>query len=164
MIIYHGSTTPVEVPKIMNSERKLDFGEGFYTTSSKEQATIWDEIVSVRREISARFLSAYHFDYKNAQKELEVIHFPEPDEAWLDFVCANRSGRRIAKPYDIVFGPVANDKVYRVIQFYENGVYDKNEAIRRLKADKLFDQILFHTEKSLTYCRFTECVDLGAIK
>ena len=26
MIIYHGSTVPVEVPKIMNSERKLDFG------------------------------------------------------------------------------------------------------------------------------------------
>ena len=56
------------------------------------------------------------------------------------------SGRIISKPYDIVFGAVANDKVYRVIQFYENGVYDKDEAIKRLKADKLLDQILFHTK------------------
>ena len=164
MIIYHGSTVPVEVPKIMNSERKLDFGEGFYATSSKEQAIIWAEIVSVRREVSTRFLSSYHFDYEAAQKELEIIRFTEPDEAWLDFICANRSGCGISKPYDIVLGPVANDKVYRVVQFYENGVYDKDEAIRRLKADKLFDQILFHTEKSLTHCRFVEYVDLEAIK
>ena len=160
MIVYHGSTVPVEVPKIMNGGRKLDFGEGFYTTSSKEQAIIWAEIVSVRREMSAKFLSSYYFDCEKAQNELEIIRFLEPDEVWLDFICANRSGRTISKPYDIVIGPVANDKVYRVVQFYENGVYDKDEAIRRLKADKLFDQILFHTEKSLKYCRFAECVDL----
>ena len=164
MTIYHGSTMPVEAPKIINSGRKLDFGEGFYTTSSKEQATIWANIVSSRRETSAQFLSVYHFNYEEAKNELEFIHFPEPDETWLDFICANRSGRIISKPYDIVFGAVANDKVYRVVQFYENGVYDKDEAIRRLKADKLFDQILFHTEKSLRYCTFTECIDLGAMR
>jgi hypothetical protein len=58
--------------------------------------------------------------------------------------------------YDIVIGPVANDKVYSVIQFYENGVYDKEEAIKRLKVEALFDQILFHTEKALNHCRFLE--------
>jgi hypothetical protein len=63
--------------------------------------------------------------------------------------------------YDMVFGPVANDKVYSVVQFYENGVYDKDEAIRRLKVDELYSQILFHTEKSLVYCRFTGFEKLG---
>jgi len=95
-------------------------------------------------------------------KDLEIIHFHEPDGTWLDFVCANRSGRSISKQYDIVLGPVANDKVYRVVQFFENGIYDKDEAIKRLKADSLFDQILFHTEKSLEYCLFVECVNLEA--
>jgi hypothetical protein len=163
MTIYHGSTVPVEVPKIVTSNRKLDFGEGFYATSNKEQAIIWAEIVSARRGDTARFLSIYHFEYEKAVNELEIIRFHEPDEAWLDFVCTNRSGQTITEPYDIVFGPVANDRVYRVVQFYENGVYDKHEAIRRLKVDKLLDQILFHTEKSLEYCRFIEYKDLGVM-
>ena len=161
MIIYHGSTVPVETPKIMQSERKLDFGEGFYTTSNREQAIFWAKIVAVRRETDTQFLSAYEFDLEEAQKELTIIRFDETNEVWLDFVCENRSGRKPTEPYDIVFGPVANDKVYTVIQFYENGVYDKDEAIRRLKVDTLYNQILFHTEKSLKYCRFTGCEELG---
>ena len=106
----------------------------------------------------------YYFDLEKAEKELSIIRFAEPDGAWLDFICANRSGQKIDKPYDMVFGPVANDKVYRVVQFYENGVYDRDEAIKRLKVDELFNQILFHTEKSLEYCRFVEYEDLGVKK
>jgi hypothetical protein len=64
----------------------------------------------------------------------------------------------------MVFGPVANDRVYTVVQYYENGVYDKAEAIKRLKIDALYDQILFHTEKSLAHCRFTGHEDLGGMK
>jgi len=38
MIVYHGSDIVVKQPKILQSERMLDFGEGFYTTTNKEQA------------------------------------------------------------------------------------------------------------------------------
>jgi len=41
MTIYHGSDTPVKNPKILISNRLLDFGEGFYSTSSLEQAQRW---------------------------------------------------------------------------------------------------------------------------
>ena len=92
---------------------------------------------------------------EKAEKELVIVRFSEPDEAWLDFVCANRKGREISVSYDMAFGPVADDRVYTVVQLYENGVYDKDEAIKRLKVDDLYSQILFHTEKSLEYCRFT---------
>jgi len=161
MIIYHGSTVIVKQPVIMKSGRMVDFGTGFYTTSNRDQAVIWAQTVAVRREIAEQFLSVYEFDLEKADSDLSIIRFNEPDEAWLDFVCANRRGRKIAKAYDMVFGPVANDKVYTVVQFYENGVYDKDEAIKRLKVDNLFNQILFHTEKSLKYCRFTGYEDLG---
>ncbi|NJD01487.1 MAG: DUF3990 domain-containing protein, partial [Ruminiclostridium sp.] len=53
------------------------------------------------------------------------------------------------------------DMIYTVVQYYENGVYDKNEAIKRLKVEKLFNQILFHTDKSLTYSHFTGFEKLG---
>ncbi len=36
MILYHGSNVVVTDPKIIKANRTLDFGNGFYTTTSKE--------------------------------------------------------------------------------------------------------------------------------
>jgi len=162
MIIYHGSNVVVEQPKILQSERMLDFGMGFYTTSNKEQAVRWSEIVCERREPKTPVLSVYEFDFEMAKRELVIIRFDEPSDEWLDFVCNNRSGRDHETQYDIVTGPVANDRVYAVVQYYENGVYDKEEAIKRLKVDALYNQISFYTEKSLTFCRFSKSIELGS--
>lgn len=161
MIIYHGSNVVVEEPKILQSERMLDFGTGFYTTSKKEQAIEWAAQVAKRREVKEQILSVYELDIESAKRDLTIIRFDKPDGKWLDFVCANRKGRDTAESYDMVIGPVADDKVYTVVQFYENGVYDKEEAIRRLKVEALFDQILFHTERALDYLRFIESKDTG---
>lgn len=164
MIIYHGSNVIVKQPKILLTERMLDFGTGFYTTSNKKQAIRWAERVAERRNPKDQMLSIYEFDLEVAKRDLSIVYFNAPNGEWLDFVCANRSGREVAVPYDIVWGPVADDKVYTVVQFYENGVYDKAEAIKRLKVEELFNQILFHTEKSLTYCRFAGFEKLGGTK
>ena len=142
----------------------LDFGVGFYATSNKDQAIRWAQIVAERREPKMQMLSVYEFDLEAAERDLVILRFSEPNGEWLDFVCANRSGREVEEPYDIVMGPVADDKVYTVVQYYENGVYDKEEAIKRLKVEELYNQILFHTEKSLTYCRFTRFERSGGAK
>ena len=52
MIVYHGSTVSVKLPQIMKSDRMLDFGDGFYTTSHKEQVDPWSEIVAVKHKTS----------------------------------------------------------------------------------------------------------------
>ena len=49
-----------------------------------------------------------------------------PDEAWLDFVAANRQGTYQGEKYDLIYGAVANDDVYRTIALYMTGVLDKN--------------------------------------
>lgn len=41
MKLYHGSLEIVDKPRIMESSRTLDYGFGFYTTSSYEQAEHW---------------------------------------------------------------------------------------------------------------------------
>ena len=41
MILYHGSNMIIEEPKIIKSNRALDFGVGFYSTTFKEQAEKW---------------------------------------------------------------------------------------------------------------------------
>ncbi|MCL2421210.1 MAG: DUF3990 domain-containing protein [Defluviitaleaceae bacterium] len=154
MIIYHGSTVPVEKPQIMKSERKLDFGEGFYTTYNREQAIRWSERVAVRRKTSVRIITEYEFSLLDAEKSLQIISFNKPDEAWLDFISANRNGHALSKLYDIVIGPVANDVVYTAVLLYEQGLLDKDAAIKRLKVQALYNQILFHTDASLQFCNY----------
>ena len=156
MIIYHGSTVIVEKPEILKSERMLDFGVGFYTTSNKEQAIRWAERVANRNKSNSKMLSVYEFDLEKVEHDLIVKRFEKPDEKWLDFVCINRLGRETAKPYDIAIGPVANDQVYTTVTLYEQGVLSKEAAIIDLKVHKLFDQILFHSEKSLGFCKFIQ--------
>ena len=161
MKVYHGSTVPVEVPKIIKSNRKLDFGEGFYTTFNREQAERWSVRVSKRLKTNVRIISEYEFDIEAAKKELRVVHFEKPDEIWLDFVSANRNGHVLPEPYDIVIGAVANDIVYTTVTLYERGILDKETAIKQLKVQELFNQILFHTEESLRFCRYIRYESIG---
>ena len=49
MILYHGSNVEVREPKIIVSNRTLDFGAGFYTTSNKEQAEKLSKTQTLRR-------------------------------------------------------------------------------------------------------------------
>ncbi len=155
MICYHGSDTIVDTPKILSSKRPLDFGEGFYVTTSLTQAQSWAKKVSLRNNNNHKCVNKYEFDSEKAKQNLAVIHFEFADETWLDFICANRSGKETGI-YDIVIGPVADDRVYRVVVEYENGDIDKEIALKNLKAETLCNQILFHTEKSLEYLKYID--------
>ena len=49
MYLYHGSNMVVENPKLIEQNRFLDFGYGFYTTTNKTQAESFAKKVVVRR-------------------------------------------------------------------------------------------------------------------
>ena len=153
MICYHGSDLEVEDPKILNNRRPLDFGGGFYVTTNEIQARNWAFKVGYRNNTRKSVINIYEFDFENAKKELSIIHFAYADEKWLNFVCANRNGHYF-EDYDIVIGPVADDKVYKVIVEYENNDINVELALQKLKTEKLCDQILFHTHNSLKYLKF----------
>ena len=155
MLVYHGSDTIVDAPKILVAKRPLDFGDGFYVTTNEEQARKWAIKVAYRNAGGSKYINKYEFDEVAAQKETKVICFSYADVKWLDFICANRQGLETGK-YDIVIGPVADDTVYRVVVEYENGDIDKDLALKKLKTERLCDQILFHTEKALKYLRYVE--------
>jgi len=156
MTIYHGSDVPVIEPKIFSSNRFLDFGEGFYTTSSYEQARRWAQRITDVRKSKNPIISFYEFDIDKAKKDLQIIQFDEPSAEWLNFVVSCRSGKETGQKYDIVMGPVANDNVYETIRLFEIGIYSKDEAIIRLKIEKIYNQILFHTEQALKYNIYTK--------
>ncbi len=155
MICYHGSDTVVDAPKILEPKRPLDFGGGFYVTTSYAQAKNWAIKVAYRNNSKTRCVNRYEFDEDAAKKNVTVIQFASADENWLDFICDNRSGRDTGV-YDIVIGPVADDSVYRVVVEYENGDLDKESALKKLKTESLCDQISFATHEALKYLTYID--------
>lgn len=153
MKVYHGSLVVVEKPEIRVSDRYLDFGYGFYTTTNEEQAIKWTEKQKNRKGTNIGYVSMYDFNIEKAKSELKIICFDKADKEWLNFVCVNRKGQ-CQETYDIVIGPVADDGVYEVVRFYEIGVYDLEETFKRLRVEEHYNQVLFHTEKSLEYLKF----------
>lgn len=154
MKLYHGSLEIVKQPVIRKANRTLDYGTGFYLTSSYEQAEAW-----VHRKLDANHQQGYVNVYKynpEVEAALKMIDFETPTEQWLDFVMANRMDLSFNHDYDIVKGPVANDRVYAAFAIYEAGLLDKSGLIAELKAYKLVNQILLHTEAALAAIEFIE--------
>ena len=154
MILYHGSNVIVDQPKLIRQNRYLDFGFGFYTTTKREQAVKLAQKVTDRRKMGEATLNIYSVNEAVAFQECKVLQFDSPDEAWLDFVAANRQGTYQGEKYDLIYGAVANDDVYRTIALYMTGVLDKEQTLSSLKIRKLFNQLVFATEKSLQYLKF----------
>ena len=50
MIVYHGSNVIASEPRLIQQNRFLDFGFGFYTTTNKTQAIGFAEKVTRRRK------------------------------------------------------------------------------------------------------------------
>jgi hypothetical protein len=159
MILYHGSTVIVDKPNIITPNRTLDFGIGFYTTENRAQAMEFSDIVMKRRRAKTQFISVYDFDIKQAESELKILRFTNPDENWFDFVCMNRNDSYEGEQYDIVIGAVANDKVYTTIGLYESGVITREQAILSFKINPLFDQLVLKSESALSLLVFLEAFD-----
>ena len=155
MILYHGSNVVVEKPKLIEQNRFLDFGYGFYTTTNKEQAENFAQKVIVRRG-GKPIVNVYELD-ENAQTNLlKIKRFSAPDEEWLDFVSTHRNGTYNGEQYDLIVGAVANDDVYRTLQVYSTGLLSKEQALEALKVKKLFNQYVFATKEALELLQFVE--------
>lgn len=158
MKLYHGSLEVVSDPRIITPNRTLDYGRGFYTTTSYEQAEQW-----VRRRKGTQHSVGYVNVYELADilpDDIKQLRFETPTEEWVDFVMRNRTEKGYEHSYDIVYGPVANDRVYAAFALYESNLLDKEGLIRELRAYELVDQFLFHTEQSLQHLTFIEAKEV----
>ena len=155
MKLYHGSHIEVKNPKLLTSSRVGDFGRGFYTTSSFEQARRWAQIRAMQEDLSAGLVTVFDVpDQLFIHPELRIKTFETANAVWLDFVLANRKDVDFDHEIDIVRGPVANDRVYVCLNMLEDGLADRETVIKKLKTYVLADQILFHTAKSLLFLEY----------
>ena len=172
ILLYHGSY--VEIPDIDLAEcrRGKDFGQGFYVTSSLDQAESFVKL-AINREIKSKSLSAdTSFGYVNIYKfspgqHLNMRFFEYADEAWLHFVAANRRHELFPEliaemqQYDIIAGKIANDRTAQTLQIYVAGGYGQpgteqadQMAIKMLLPNRLQNQFCFKTARAISTLKF----------
>ena len=89
MQLYHGSNVVVRNPQILQTDRRLDFGTGFYLTSSFEQASRWAQLTTQRRGCGKETVSVFLFD-ESIAGALSILRFEKAEREWLEYVTANR--------------------------------------------------------------------------
>ena len=148
LILYHGSTVKIDRIDLTKSRSKLDFGRGFYTTASYEQACRWSEIKYDRAKSNnvSKVVSKYLISNLEG---LAIKEFPTADLEWLEYVVNNRQGLATGDYYDIVIGPIANDSTLLIINTYMNGLYGAGENAKRMAINLLRPEML---EKQYAFC------------
>lgn len=147
MIVYHGSTEIVEKPDVGHSYRTLDFGKGFYVTTVKEQAKRW-----ARRKADILGAGKAVLNLYRMSEDTEGFcskTFDADLMEWIDFVCSCRDGGTEYLKYDLISGMVANDKVFRVVDMYHMGVWDKERALKEIRVYPAYDQTAFITQRAI---------------
>lgn len=147
MIVYHGSLVVVEHPDPIHSYRALDFGPGFYVTSVEGQAMIWAKRKAAYAGCAKGILNRYQMseDFPG----FKVLRFAPDLNDWLDFVCACRDEQPVYQQYDVIWGKVANDKVFRVVEKYHSGDWERERALKEIKTYSNYDQIAFITQRAI---------------
>ena len=81
MKIYHGSIEIVEQPEIRKANRTLDYGSGFYTTTSYEQAEAWVRRKMSECKVNVGYVNVYEFDRETANN-FKLLEFAQPNAAY----------------------------------------------------------------------------------
>ena len=148
--LYHGGAIEVSNPDLEHSRRAVDFGPGFYVTPIFEQAKRWSE--KRKRRMGSAVVSHYEFD-ESAAANLKVLRFESYSEAWLDFVVQCRA-LEDDFDWDIVFGGVANDKVFDTLEAFFDGFATKAQTIDKLRMETPNLQFCFRTFAALQNLHF----------
>ena len=156
---HHGTNMVINSINLEKGRSRTDFGKGFYLGNNLGVARKWAISQSMATEIPTvmRYvLSDVVFKFDG--NSLSRLWFTSPTVEWLNFVRDNRreiaTNTREIEPrhsYDVVFEPVANDKVVDVVDEYIDGILSADEAIRRVRVIPSVFQMSFHTPLALTY-------------
>ena len=135
MKLYHGSNVVIDKIDLSKSRPFKDFGKAFYLSDNERQA--WERAYAATTMWGGEpFVTTFDFDASiMSARELKVLSFDSYSEAWADFIFANRDRRKSAfqHQYDIVYGPIANDKVGEQVSLFKGGYITKERFMEKLK-------------------------------
>jgi hypothetical protein len=177
----------VQKPDVSLGQANKDFGQGFYTTTSRRQAEDWARVSTFirNREFKAKRYIPTVSIYKPLGNShgLNVHQFSDsPTVEWLDFIIANRYPdayypfttplKNTADKLDVIIGPIANNNINQIIRSYlslvEDGINDierfhaqRNVTMLDLRDSKLVNQVFFRTGKAVDMLQFEGSVHCG---
>jgi len=158
VLVYHGGYVPIEEINLEKCRPYTDFGKGFYVTKFKNHAENWAKKIG-KHHNSDGFVSVFNFiessfvDYICKKKT-----FNGYTEEWLDFIVENRNEESTVPlhNFDIVEGPVANDKVQNKLQYYIRGDISKKDFLEDLTYHEETHQVCFCTLASLQTLKYVD--------
>ena len=151
MRIYHGGISVVDKPSVTAGRPQLDFGQGFYVTDIKAQAESWAERMQ-RIKAAVGIVNVYELDMDKIKAAFRYHCFERYDEAWLQFIVANRMGGKDYEQYDVIEGGVANDRVIDTVEAYMSNLMPLDAALRELSRHKPNNQLCITSQKAIDEC------------
>ena len=151
MILYHGTNQDISEIDLTKSKPNKDFGQGFYL--SREYAQAMDMAKTKVEQLMTGVPIVLTFEADDAvMAALRVLRFDDYSEEWAKFILLNRnnSSRQPAHDYDIVIGPIANDRVGVQLWKYETKAIDLPMLVHNLRNMKgITFQYYFGTERAI---------------
>ena len=155
MILYHGTNVDFETIDLSKSKPNKDFGQGFYLSADYNQAMDMAKTKVEQLETGTPIVLAFEVDEQQMAK-LKIQHYCEYSEDWAKFILLNRrnSTHNPVHDYDIVIGPIANDRVGVQLWKYETQSIDLPTLVRNLQHMKgITFQYFFGTEQAIKLLR-----------
>ncbi|GHT67272.1 hypothetical protein FACS189452_04660 [Bacteroidia bacterium] len=151
MQVFHGSYTAIDAVDLSKCQSNKDFGKGFYVTKFRKQAEEWAKIIGGVHNTKGVVTEFTFYERAFTEELLKVLRFSEYNDEWFDFVILNRdvAFTENRHDFDIIEGPVADDKVQRRINNYLDGKITRTEFLRQLIHTEPSHQICFCTLNSL---------------
>ena len=151
MKVYHGGYTLIDEIDLSKANPYKDFGKGFYVTKIYEHAKSWADRIGKQHQTSGVVTEFIFHESAFNNNLYKTIRFEKYNDDWLDFVVLNRDidAKIPSHDYDIVEGPVANDRIASRITDYLRGAISKQDFLAELTYHELTHQICFCTAKSL---------------
>jgi hypothetical protein len=162
MQVFHDSNVRIEKIDLGRSEFFKDFGRGFYVTCIREHAYQRAADVTERNNSGKPIVT--EFSYMEAYPVtvgMNIKKFENVSEEWVEFIMLNRN-RRISHPahtFDIVEGPIADDRMVIQIRLYEQAKISMEKLIEKLTYREPTHQICFCTLASLYALEIVENKD-----
>lgn len=154
MKLYHGTNQYFSRIELEKSQLGKDFGCGFYLSENEEQAKELAGFKSLLLGGTPTILT-YEFDESVLYDgTLSYQSFDAYTMEWAKFVLANRNNRKRENihTYDVVYGPIANDKVGVQIRNVLEQNIDMDTFLKRLHYMKgITFQYFFATEKAIKF-------------
>lgn len=156
-VLYHGSYQFIDNPSVDKSSDKTDFGKGFYLTTDREQAENWSlrkALNNANGVVTAFKVNALIFN------QLSILTL-NPDKFWIELLLLNRKTfgnkdqqlQSVIKAkmsmFDIIYGPMADGKIYPVLKRYIRGKISLEKAIKLINPHHYSEQFCFKNDKAL---------------